>query len=255
MIDFSFLKGPPEAPEPEETQAPTTEDEVMLGVEQDTTTATQMQSVDPFDPEPARAKLRPYEIKVNKMLAQAGSLEIIDEATMGQAVAMGNQAKQLDKKIDIARKGIISKHYQFFKAVNATAKPFGDTLKRIENTLKNKIRVRMNQQEQKRREREADARGQNATLQAKLDTQAELSGTEPIQLSAPIMPGPKIVSRTESGSASLRKKWTFEVENVDEVPVEYLEVVNSKVNAAIKAGVRTISGLRIYKDTTTVFRQ
>lgn len=60
--------------------------------------------------------------------------------------------------------------------------------------------------------------------------------------------------------ASLRKTWTFEVENAAAVPREYLAVDNAKIKAAMKAATKggdcklKIPGVRIYAETNTVVR-
>lgn len=49
--------------------------------------------------------------------------------------------------------------------------------------------------------------------------------------------------------------WTFEVLDEAEVPVEFKSVDSSKVNLAIKAGLRDIPGLRIFSQARVTVRQ
>lgn len=51
---------------------------------------------------------------------------------------------------------------------------------------------------------------------------------------------------TEAGTVSVGEVWTWEVEDIAKVPAEYLEVKRGPVTAAVKAGARTIPGIRIF---------
>ena len=50
-----------------------------------------------------------------------------------------------------------------------------------------------------------------------------------------------------SASSTVRNVWTFEVEDISKVPAEFLEVNTKAINESIRAGVRDISGLKIYQ--------
>ncbi len=49
-------------------------------------------------------------------------------------------------------------------------------------------------------------------------------------------------------TSGIKKVWKFEVEQITNVPAEYLIVDQVKINAAIRAGARNISGLKIFQD-------
>lgn len=62
-------------------------------------------------------------------------------------------------------------------------------------------------------------------------------------------------SRGDLGAvASLRRTWRYDLLDIAAVPREYLYLDPSRVNAAIKAGVRDVPGLRIFEHTETVVR-
>ncbi|MFH0921675.1 MAG: hypothetical protein V1913_15095 [Fibrobacterota bacterium] len=71
---------------------------------------------------------------------------------------------------------------------------------------------------------------------------------------APVVAGAPRVTRTESGSASQRKNWVFEVTDAGLVPDEYKMVDEKKIRDAVRMGVRAIKGVRIFEETSTVFR-
>jgi hypothetical protein len=49
------------------------------------------------------------------------------------------------------------------------------------------------------------------------------------------------------GTATVTKRWTFEVENENEVPRAFLVVNEKAIRAAVKAGTRSIPGVRIFQ--------
>ena len=51
----------------------------------------------------------------------------------------------------------------------------------------------------------------------------------------------------EVGKSTTQKRWVFDVISIKDVPVEYLVVDTSVVNAAIKDGIRKIDGLNIFQ--------
>lgn len=55
------------------------------------------------------------------------------------------------------------------------------------------------------------------------------------------------VVEAKTGKSTTQKRWTFEVTNIEDVPVEYLVVDTALVNEAIIDGVRNIKGLRVYQ--------
>lgn len=42
--------------------------------------------------------------------------------------------------------------------------------------------------------------------------------------------------------------WKYEIEDETQVPLAYCSPDSAKINAAIKAGVREIPGVRVYED-------
>ena len=53
-----------------------------------------------------------------------------------------------------------------------------------------------------------------------------------------------------SENATVRRIWTFEVEDLSKVPVEFLSINSVAVNQAIRSGVREISGIKIYQKSS-----
>ena len=62
------------------------------------------------------------------------------------------------------------------------------------------------------------------------------------------------VTRTEAGSSSQRKIWTFEITDEKAVPAEYRIIDEQLIKDAIKQGARSIPGVRIFEETKVIFR-
>ena len=134
--------------------------------------------------------------------------------------------------------------------------------------MKRKINAFQIEQERKRREEEANARAEAGRLRKQQEEEAEKARLKAIKEGAtpdevkdiapivePVMPESKPkVTRTESGSASLRTVWTWEPISFSEVPDDFKALDTKKINTAVKDGNRNIPGLRIFEKQTTVLR-
>lgn len=88
----------------------------------------------------------------------------------------------------------------------------------------------------------------------KAEEEAKANAVEAPVVAAPVVQEAPKVTRTEAGSASQRKVWTFEIEHPEAVPREYLTVDEKKIRDAVRMGVREIAGVRIFEESKTVFR-
>ncbi len=58
--------------------------------------------------------------------------------------------------------------------------------------------------------------------------------------------------KTTVTNTHIRENWVWEITDEDKVPRGFLSINNVKINKAVRAGKRTIPGLRIYKDDKIV---
>lgn len=211
--------------------------------------------VDPFDLAPVRARFEPYQKAIAEMASQAATYEVSDEPSLKAAVEMAGQAQTLNKKIEEQRKAIVEDPNRFVRSVNMFAKDFQGKLNLIVGGFKGKIGDYQHRREIERREAERKARKEAAKLQTALDAEAKEKGVEAPQVTTPVLPEPDRVTRTDVGtSAHVRKVWTFEITDPGTVPREYCSVDESKIRAAIKNGIRTIEGVRIFETSQAVLR-
>ena len=198
--------------------------------------------------------LAEYDESIASMVQQADALEVTDEESNVLAVEMAGQIKKLNKAVEALRKKFVEEPKAYAKSVDALAKSYKDRFDRIERGLKTKIAQYQSRVELERRKKEEAARQAAAEAQRKLDEEAEAAGVEPVRLDQMIMPEPEKVTRTGSGAAYQRKAWTFEIEDEALIPREYLVVDEKAIREAVKAGVRNISGVRIFEENRTVIR-
>ena len=62
------------------------------------------------------------------------------------------------------------------------------------------------------------------------------------------------IAVAQHSTEGIRNIWTFEVENLLQVPMEYLMLDSQKVKEAIRSGERSIPGLSIFQKQQTVYR-
>jgi cell fate (sporulation/competence/biofilm development) regulator YlbF (YheA/YmcA/DUF963 family) len=177
-----------------------------------------------------------------------------DDTDLAAKTVMGEIKAELDAH-ERARKFLTQPLYDHMRAINDQFKAKTDPLTREQSRLKSLCgRFFMDKQEAARREQEALRRKQEAEAK-RAAARAEKKG-----VAAPPPPPPAIVqtpektTRTDAGSASVRKVWRFEVIDESQVPREYLVVDEKKIRAVVKAGVRSIPGVRIYEDVDVAVR-
>lgn len=209
----------------------------------------------PFDIDAVKIAFEPYRLALVEMRKQAEAHQVTDEESLTQATTMAGDAKRLAKSVDQSRKAAIEDHQAFVKRVNAFAKSFTEPLGGIESSLKGKIGQYQYKKELERREAERKAQEEAKALQKKLDAEAKEMGVESVKVQAPTIPTAPKVSRGEDGSsASIRKTWTFEIQDPAQVPREFCSPDPKLLREAVKAGLRKIAGVKIYEEITTVLR-
>lgn len=62
------------------------------------------------------------------------------------------------------------------------------------------------------------------------------------------------IAQAQLCTEGIRHIWTFEVQNLSQVPREYLMLDEQKIRQAIREGQRDISGLSIFQKQQTVYR-
>jgi hypothetical protein len=207
-----------------------------------------------FDLEQAKKTFNAYIAEIDDFVKQAAELTIETDEQNSMAVGMVTTSLGLIKKIKAQKEKIIREPKNYIDSVGNFANIFIKRLEVIKTALDDRITNYKHVREQKRREAEKKAIEEAAKLQDKLEKDAKKKGIEAPQVIPPIMPKEQKVVRTESGSASSRKVWTFEVVDMAKVPRTHLTLDEKQVRADIDAGIREIPGIKIFEKEKNVYR-
>ncbi len=201
-----------------------------------------------------RGSLAAHEARINRMLEEANAWEIKDDVSLGRAVEMAAEAKNLNKEIEAARTGFVKPALDYQRGVTNLSKGYQDRLSTAEFELKRKITGYQTKVELERLKQQEAARKAAEELQKKIDKEAKAAGVEAPQVMAPVIAPAPTMTRTEKGSLSFREVWKFEVVEPAKVPRVYLEISDTLIRNAVKAGVRAIPGIRIWSEKVAALR-
>ena len=200
---------------------------------------------------PVRARLAPFESRIDSMLAQAQAHRVVDEPTCAAAVQLGSSAKALFKAIEQQRKAFVKPHNTFVKQVNALCSSYQDKLGQIEKVLKHSLSQYAVKIEAARLEAERKAREEMRSIAA---TVSPSGNHEAPALVSPVLPEPKQPHGHTGTKAYTRKVWSFEIVDEAQLPREYLMPNEKLIRERVQQGVRTIPGVKVFQETKTSFR-
>lgn len=159
----------------------------------------------------------------------AGNANLKKEASLNLA--------KISKLLDSKRAEAVKPALEEQRRINAVFKPVIDKLESMSKGLINQVAEFARLEEKRVQELRAQ--------QAKADAEALLA-QQPIAPKAEIAPPAVTVSET--------KVWVYDIIDDKEVPREFLQPNESAIIAAIRAGKRSIPGIKIYMKTITVRR-
>jgi len=190
-----------------------------------------------------------------KMVADLNAIDITGDESLNLAVEKGGAAKRLVKAIDRQADDLTFDAKGYVKSVVNFAKRFTDALTQSVKGVEKKIGDHQYRQEIKRRGQEAAARVAAADLQKSINEEAAAAGVEAPVVAVPVIPEDKGQVKTDTGITAYQKsRMKADIVDPEQVPREYCSPDTKKINAAVRAGVREIAGVRIYEDKKTVLR-
>ena len=202
--------------------------------------------------EPTSALVEVYptvDSRVLKLLEEAEALKVEALALVvdgGPAVTVATNnlvmIKGLQTALEILRKSYAVPLTAHTKHVNDSFRDFTDPLGIAFKVTEGKV-IAYHQEEDRIRQKQIDLNRQREELaQKEMEVEGELSRSLNLQpIDAPV----NTHHVTDMGSTTSRTTWTYEVENIGDVPAEYLMIDASKVGRVVRAGTRNIPGIRI----------
>lgn len=152
---------------------------------------------------------------------------------------------KLKKAIEEKRKEYVGPINEHLKSVNDTFKQFTEPLNEADTVTRQKVLAYRKEQERIRQEQERINQLRLEAAQAEMKLKGEL--TESVDL-VEVKPEQPEHYRTDMGMLGKFKVPKFEVVDFSLVPDEYKTLDTVKVGKVIRAGVRSIPGLRIWEE-------
>lgn len=182
--------------------------------------------------------LHNFEYAIDQTLERTMIYDVCSHWSAEEAMNIISKVKNYGKKIEDIRKRTNDPYRKMMTYNNEKCRPFLEKLERIEKILMNKIESWKckyeEEQEELHREAELLKESLNLDVVPFVKTEAQLRSCDAISYE--------------------RKTMKFEVECLGKVPLNYLAIDEDKVEAALKAGVREIPGLKIYEEKKTIIR-
>ena len=166
------------------------------------------------------------------LVVRAEAIEISDDEDMEIAVNLLGGIATAKKKTEKQRKFFTESLNQQVKKINELFHSFTNPLLKAERIIKQKVAAYHVEKERKAQEEMAEALSEAQ------------SGDEVMPVVIPNQPQRTV--QADTGSATIKKVWTFQVENPALVPEQYKVVDEKKIRAAIASGIREIPGVRIF---------
>jgi len=192
------------------------------------------------------------DLAVTKLYAEAENLEhyavalvIASDSDVQASTHDLSIMASLKKAIEEKRKEYVQPINEHLKAVNDVFKNFTQPLVNADKITRDKILGYRAEQERQRREQEEINRLRMEAARREMELKGELS--EPVNLVEVAPPTPNHF-RTEAGTLGTRTIWKFEVVDFSLVPDEYKLIDATTVGKVVRAGLRSIPGIRIYPE-------
>jgi hypothetical protein len=207
----------------------------------------------------------PLTKQITEFVAPAAKIKVIDHGSCADAVESAKEVKSYEKRIETLRKQLVSPLNDRVKQINAFAAAISEPLEKVERHLKSEV-LTFNHEQEKKRQAEIARIEKEQELELRRiakETKAEKKGVEDenqkLAIGAMKEAEAQVVNKEarsevkaieETALKGVRKTWKAEVMLEASVPREFLSIDMKKINAALRAGVREIPGVRIFEETS-----
>jgi len=186
--------------------------------------------------------------ETNKVVAAANAVVVDSNEGMQEATNILSWIAGAKKQIEAKRVFFTKPLRQQVEAINAMFKDYVAPLEQADKTLRGKILTYRHEQERIRRAEQEHMQKLLEKEQKRLEKQAEKRGMPPPPpVVAPVVEAQPKTVRSEMGAVSAKKVWDFEIEDADKIPRAFMIPNEKAIRAAVKAGVRSLPGVRIFQ--------
>lgn len=192
-------------------------------------------------------------------------IQVIEQECMNYAnlanVEVTNQedadnANEILKKLTAGLKEIEKKRKSFTQPLNQSLKEINSTFKKAVEPIENakselsKKLMTWRAAEQKRIAEEQEKARKEEERRRKIQEAHKAKGHE---VKEDITPVEKPMPFAVQDTTKTRTQWTYEIQDVSQIPREYLQVNGPAITKAVREGVRDIPGVKIYQKEIPVF--
>jgi len=174
---------------------------------------------------------------------QAEFITVTDDEEQAMAISKATEIADARRKCEEKRKQETDPFVELTNRIRSWFRPIEDSLLKAEGIISVKLIAYRKRKEEIRKEEDARQR------------EEYLKNAPPDAPPPPVLMQEAKTVKAETGKGTVRMVWMFEVLDINLVPVEYLkrEVKKLEVQNAIRRGVKTIPGLRIYQEEDMSF--
>jgi hypothetical protein len=185
------------------------------------------------------------QFQIEQILAVGKERKVENDADVKTATEDLIMIAKLKKALEESRQEYVAPLNRYVKSINATFA----TLSRPLDEADKMIRWQITAYASEMRRRAAEAEEINRLRQEAADRERELTGapSEPVPVIEVPTAEPTRVF-TESGTLSTAGVWKYEVIDFKAVPDEYKMIDANRLNRAVKGGLHTIAGVRIWQE-------
>ncbi len=216
-------------------------------------------------------------VQINDLLAKTPEMVVDSEETFKIATDVRAVIKALQATLEQQRDALVRPKNLEVKAINTTFKGWSVPLENTDRALEGKMvawraaerrrideeqrriaeendrrREEAGREEARRIEAEAEATRQAALELGLTDAEANQAADDAANAVAPVIPVLEVAPvqqttvRGSIGTSVERQDWKFEVVDPSLVPDEFWVIDEAEIGRAVRAGLRDISGVRIY---------
>jgi hypothetical protein len=188
------------------------------------------------------------------------SLEVRDAVLVGDTDAayltsVLGSARKLVNALEGERKRITGDAYDFYKAVMSFEKTYTNKINsQVISVGKGKLGEFGHKKELERRAAEKRAIEATRLKQEELDRIAKQEEVARVVLDTPVVQQSADPIRADTATSSIKMEWVYEMLNKIKVPRKYCVPDHKLIMEGIRAGVRKMTGVRIYEQAKVDLR-
>ena len=178
------------------------------------------------------------------LVSRAQNFQVISDVAFEDATKVISWIAGVKKKIELKRKFFTQPLNEQVKKINVMFKEYSNPLSEADRIVRNKmLSYRKVQEEKQRKEQEKlDKEAKKIAKKENIPVEEVMEGNKAQEV-------PKTV-----GATTIKKVWTFEVEDEARVPRGFLMLDEPRIREAIRKGIREINGIKIFEKETIATR-